>query len=58
MLIFPETGARHLTFIYIRYERGAEFPQHHHDASEDVLFVLEGSGGSNRPVTLDVAKPT
>ena len=44
VLISPETGSRHVTFNYIRYESGAEFPQHIHDESEDVFFVLEGSG--------------
>jgi quercetin dioxygenase-like cupin family protein len=37
-------GSRHVTFNYIRYEPGAEFPQHLHDHSEDVFLVLEGSG--------------
>lgn len=44
VLIAPEQGARHLTFNYIRYGPGAEFPQHLHDVSEDVFLVLEGSG--------------
>ena len=43
-LISPEVGARHLTFNYIRYAPKAEFPQHQHEASEDVFLVLEGSG--------------
>jgi len=44
VLISPEEGARHVTFNYIRYEAGAEFPQHRHEHSEDVFLVLEGSG--------------
>jgi quercetin dioxygenase-like cupin family protein len=44
VVISPETGARHVTFNHIRYEPGAEFPQHRHEQSEDVFFVLEGSG--------------
>ena len=43
-LVTPQLGARHVTFNHIRYAPGAEFPQHVHDASEDVFFVLEGSG--------------
>ncbi len=44
VLVSPETGARHVTFNYIRYGPNAEFPQHLHDRSEDVFLVLEGSG--------------
>lgn len=44
VLVSPECGARHVTFNYIRYQPGAEFPQHHHDQSEDVFMVLEGTG--------------
>ncbi len=44
VLVSPAMGARHVTFNYIRYAAGAEFPQHQHDSSEDVFFVLEGSG--------------
>jgi|SRR5581483_6450855 len=44
VLVSPEMGAKHVTFNYIRYAPGAEFPQHLHDHSEDVFFVLEGSG--------------
>lgn len=44
VVISPDAGARHVTFNYIRYEPGAEFPQHVHEQSEDVFFVLEGSG--------------
>jgi quercetin dioxygenase-like cupin family protein len=44
VLVSPEMGSRHVTFNYIRYEPGAEFPQHLHDHSEDVFLVLEGSG--------------
>src|SRR3712207_1877140 len=44
VVVSPDIGARHVTFNYIRYEAGAEFPQHLHDQSEDVFFVLEGSG--------------
>jgi quercetin dioxygenase-like cupin family protein len=44
VLVEPAMGARHVTFNYIRYEAGAEFPQHVHEASEDVFFVLEGTG--------------
>ena len=44
VLVSPETGARHVTFNYISYKPDAEFPQHIHDESEDVFFVLEGSG--------------
>lgn len=44
VLVSPRTGAKHVTFNYIRYAPNAEFPQHLHDHSEDVFFVLEGSG--------------
>jgi quercetin dioxygenase-like cupin family protein len=44
VLVSPDTGARHVTFIYIRFDPGAEFSQHKHDRSEDVFIVLEGSG--------------
>lgn len=44
VLVSPATGARHVTFNYIRYAPHAEFPQHLHDSSEDVFLVLEGSG--------------
>src|SRR5438552_2798516 len=44
VLVSPATGARHVTFNYIRYAPHAEFPQHLHDRSEDVFLVLEGSG--------------
>lgn len=44
VIISPESGARHVTFNYIRYAANAEFPQHRHDDSEDVFFVIEGSG--------------
>lgn len=44
VIVSPQTGARHVTFNYIRYEPHAEFPQHQHEQSEDVFFVLEGSG--------------
>lgn len=44
VLISPEAGAKHVTFNYIRYAANAEFPQHIHDRSEDVFFVLEGTG--------------
>ncbi|MFN4258164.1 MAG: cupin domain-containing protein [Gemmataceae bacterium] len=44
VIISPACGAKHVTFNYIAYEAGAEFPQHQHDQSEDVFFVLEGSG--------------
>ena len=43
VLVSPRTGARHVTFNYIRYAPGAEFPQHLHDHSEDVFLVLTGS---------------
>lgn len=44
VLVSPATGAKHVTFNYIRYAPHAEFPQHLHDHSEDVFLVLEGSG--------------
>jgi quercetin dioxygenase-like cupin family protein len=44
VLVSPATGSKHVTFNYIRYGANAEFPQHLHDRSEDVFFVLEGSG--------------
>ena len=44
VIISPEVGARHVTFNHIRYQPHAEFPQHRHEHSEDVFFVLEGSG--------------
>ena len=44
VVISPRTGAKHVTFNYIRYGPNAEFPQHQHEESEDVFFVLEGSG--------------
>lgn len=44
VLVSPENGSKHVTFNYIRYAANAEFPQHLHDHSEDVFFVLEGTG--------------
>jgi quercetin dioxygenase-like cupin family protein len=44
VIISPADGSRHVTFNYIRYAPNAEFPQHQHDHSEDVFFVIEGNG--------------
>lgn len=44
VLVSPKMGAKHVTFNYIRYGANAEFPQHLHDHSEDVFFILEGNG--------------
>jgi len=44
VLIHPQDGAKHVTFNYVRFAPYAEFPQHVHEHSEDVFFVLEGSG--------------
>ncbi len=44
VVVSPAIGAKHVTFNYIRYKPNAEFPQHVHDESEDVFFVLEGTG--------------
>jgi len=43
-IVSREIGAQHLAVNYTRYEPGAEFPQHIHEDSEDVLFVVSGSG--------------
>jgi len=43
-IVSREIGAHHLAVNYTRYEPGADFPQHVHDGSEDVLFVVTGSG--------------
>ena len=44
IIVSRETGAQHLAVNYARYEAGAEFPQHVHEGSEDVVFVVTGSG--------------
>src|SRR2546428_13609982 len=44
VIVSREIGAQHLVVNYTRYEPGAEFPQHVHENSEDVLFVVTGSG--------------
>lgn len=44
VVVSPAMGSKHVTFNYIRYGANAEFPQHLHDHSEDVFFVLEGNG--------------
>jgi quercetin dioxygenase-like cupin family protein len=43
-LVYPEMGARNVSLSYIKFRPGAEFPQHEHDNSEDVFYVVEGSG--------------
>src|SRR6266849_8160600 len=43
-IVSRQIGAQHLAVNYTRYEPGAEFPQHIHEDSEDVLFVVSGSG--------------
>ena len=40
----PHNGAKHLTFNYAKFEPGAAFTPHDHDASEDLILVLEGGG--------------
>jgi len=40
----PHNGAKHLTFNYAKFPPGVAFTQHVHDHSEDLIFVLEGSG--------------
>jgi quercetin dioxygenase-like cupin family protein len=44
IIVSRETGARHVAVNYTRYEPSAELPQHFHEGSEDVLFVVTGSG--------------
>ena len=43
-IVSRQIGAQHLAVNYTRYEPGAEFPQHVHEDSEDVLFVVTGAG--------------
>lgn len=43
-IVSRQIGAQHLAVNYTRYEPSAEFPQHVHEGSEDVLFVVTGSG--------------
>lgn len=40
----PDNGAKHLTFNYGRFDPGQAFTQHIHEASEDLILVLEGDG--------------
>jgi uncharacterized cupin superfamily protein len=40
----PFNGAKHLTFNYAKFNPGVAFTQHVHDASEDLILVLDGAG--------------
>lgn len=44
VIISPADGAKQVSFNYIKYAPNAEFPQHLHDVSEDVWYVIEGHG--------------
>ncbi len=44
IIVSRDIGAQHVAVNYTRYEPGIEFPQHVHEHSEDVLFVVAGSG--------------
>ena len=41
-MVYPDMGAKRLTFNYIESQPGDEFPQHVHDYSDDTFLVLEG----------------
>ena len=41
-MVYPDMGAKKLTFNYIESQPGDEFPQHVHDYSDDTFLVLEG----------------
>jgi len=40
----PGNGSERLTFNYAKFEPGVAFTPHVHDASEDLILVLEGGG--------------
>lgn len=41
-MVYPDMGAKRLTFNYIESQPGEEFPQHVHDYSDDTFLVLQG----------------
>jgi quercetin dioxygenase-like cupin family protein len=41
-IVYPDMGAKRLTFNYIESQPGDEFPQHVHDYSDDTFLVLQG----------------
>jgi len=41
-MVYPDMGAKLLTFNYIESQPGDEFPQHVHDYSDDTFLVLQG----------------
>ena len=41
-MVYPDMGAKRLTFNYIESQPGDEFPQHVHDYSDDTFLVLQG----------------
>jgi quercetin dioxygenase-like cupin family protein len=41
-MVYPDMGAKLLTFNYIESQPGDEFPQHVHDYSDDTFLVLRG----------------
>ena len=41
-MVYPDMGAKRLTFNYIESQPGDEFPQHVHDYSDDTFLVLRG----------------
>ena len=43
-ILYPEMGAKHITLNYGEHPPGAEFRQHVHEESEDVIICISGSG--------------
>jgi mannose-6-phosphate isomerase-like protein (cupin superfamily) len=43
-VVHPDMGARQITLNHGLHQPGQEFTQHIHDASEDMIIVLEGGG--------------
>jgi len=43
-VIHPDMGAQQITLNHGLHQPGQEFTQHFHDASEDMIVVLEGGG--------------
>ena len=41
-MVYPDMGAKRLTFNYIESQPADEFPQHVHDYSDDTFLVLQG----------------
>jgi mannose-6-phosphate isomerase-like protein (cupin superfamily) len=43
-VLYPEMGAKNITLNYGEHPPGAEFRQHVHEKSEDVIICISGSG--------------